>query len=161
MRVSILTPRLPPAVCGLADHTQLLAEAMTRQGVSVGFIHREPCHNGGRLPGCLTDHWSRGGAALERCLTRQGADWLWVQLSGYGYSRWGAPYALSRSLAWVRRRLPDLRLAVCLHETHCRPHQLGRKGFWLSRWQRHTVATIARLADVVFPIIPFFHQRAV
>src|SRR5262249_27110234 len=76
--------------------------------------------------------------------------WLWVQLSGYGYSRWGAPYRLGCALARLRRKMPNVRLAVYLHETHCWPRQLGIKGPLLSPWQKYTVGRIARMADLVF-----------
>jgi hypothetical protein len=46
--------------------------------------------------------------------------------------------------------MANVRLAVYLHETHCRPGQLGIKGPLLSPWQKYTVGRIARMADVVF-----------
>jgi hypothetical protein len=153
MRVTFLSPRLPPAVCGLADHTKWLASAMARARVEVGFIHYQSQPLVCDLPNGPIDFWGDSRSGLEACLGRHRPDWLWVQLSGYGYSRWGAPYQLMRALMRVRRRLPDLRLAVCVHETHCRPDQLGCKGPVLARWQRHTAANVVRLGHLVFPTI--------
>jgi hypothetical protein len=161
MRVSFLSQQLPPAVCGVADHTWLLARTMAGQDAEVGFIHRVPVVNGGEpLPG-PRNLWEGGAAALARCVARQAPDWLWVQFSNYGFSRWGAPYRLGRDLKCFRQRMPHVRVAVCLHETHCLPHQLGRKGRLLSPWQRYTVGAIARLGDVVFTAVPLYRKRAV
>jgi hypothetical protein len=41
-------------------------------------------------------------------------------------------------------------VAVYVHETHCRPEQLGRKGPLLSPWQRYTVGLVIRQAVVAF-----------
>jgi hypothetical protein len=53
----------------------------------------------------------------------------------------------------LRRVLPSLGIVVCVHETHCQPHQLGRKGWLLSPWQCYTVATVVRQAHLLFTSI--------
>lgn len=160
MRICFLTPRLPPAVCGVGDHTSMLAEAMREQGVDVGFAYckAQPVVSG--LPPGPVDYVDWKSSTLRDSIIRQNPDWLWVQLSGYGYSRWGAPYALGRELQQLRRLRPNLRLAICLHETHCKPSQLGMKGVALSSWQKHTVGKVARLGDVVFTTNPVWEQWA-
>jgi hypothetical protein len=46
-----------------------------------------------------------------------------------------------------------------MHETHCRISQLGVKGPIVAPWQRHTVGSVARQADVVFTsIAPYVRQ---
>jgi hypothetical protein len=52
-------------------------------------------------------------------------------------------------------------LAVCVHETHCQPHQLGKKGLLLSRWQRYTNGGVTRLADLVLPTIRPWQERVI
>src|SRR5262249_52693088 len=150
MRITFLAPRLPPAVCGVADHTLLLAEAMIGEGAEVSFIHREPFTGTAQsLPGPVC-RWEGGAEALAACLARQEADWLWVQFSNYGYSRFGAPYRLWRELKQFRQRMPNVRIALYMHETHCLPPQLGVKGPILSPWQRYTVGAVTRLGDLIF-----------
>jgi hypothetical protein len=160
MRICFLAPRLPPAVCGVGDHTALLAAAMREEGVDVGFIYCKPQSEVSGLPPGPVDHIDWKNSTLTDSLARQNPDWLWVQLSGYGYSRWGAPFALGRELQQLRRNRPGLRLAICLHETHCKPSQLGMKGIVLSPWQKHTVGEVARLGDVVFTTNPVWEQWA-
>ncbi len=161
VRVTFLTPRLAPAVCGIADHTRLLAAAMARQGARAGFIHCEPAGSAATGLDGPADHWTGGSEMLRRLLERQAPDWLWVQLSGYGYSRWGAPYRLGRAMAALLRGAARPRLAVCVHETHCSATSLGLKGPLLSRWQRHTVGRVARLGDLVFPTNAFYAAQVV
>jgi Glycosyl transferase 4-like domain len=159
MRITFLAPRLPPAVCGVADHTRLLAQALCREGVEVSFVCREERQSGGPpLPGPW-DLWDGGVPSLKHRMEKQRPDWLWVQLSGYGYSRWGAPYLLARSLSMMRRALPALRLAMYAHELYCEPHQLGWKGPILSPWQRHTIGQVLRQSDVVFTSTPQYRER--
>src|SRR5262249_51848302 len=117
MRITFLAPRLPPAVCGVADHTRFLAEAMAGQGVEVGFLHREPVAGGPEPMLGPVLNWDGGARALEECIAKQAPDWLWIQFSNYGYSRWGAPYCLGRDLRRLRSRMPGLCIAIYLHET--------------------------------------------
>ena len=160
MHISFLTPRLPPAVCGVGDHTARLAEALHSEGVKSSFFVCRPGPPTG-LPTGPVHAWSGKPADLETALRHHAADWLWVQLSGYGYSRWGAPYRLGSTLLELKRRLPGVRIAVYLHETHCGIRQLGWKGPILSPWQRYTVGRVARLADVVFTSNQLWRDRAI
>ena len=123
---------------------------MQEEGVEVGFIHRQPLCGDGNLPPGPVDRWADSAASLRDCVRRQRPDWLWIQLSGYGYSRWGAAFGLARALRALRRALPELAVTVYAHETHCQPSQLGRKGIWLSPWQRYTAGAMVRQADLVF-----------
>jgi hypothetical protein len=161
MRISFLAPRLTQAICGIADNTRLLAQAMHEAGVEVGFIHREPRFLGDEFLAGPVDRWVHGAVDLRRCVRRQRPDWLWIQLSGYGYSRWGAAFRLGRALQSLRKAMPGLRMALYAHETHCQPHQLGRKGFWLSPWQRHTAGVAAREMNLVFTSIPKYIRQVV
>lgn len=161
MRITFLSPRLPPAVCGVADHTRLLAEAMLSQGVEVGFIHSKPQSDICRLPGPV-DFWEGDRKSLVKLLDRQRADCMWVQLSGYGYSRWGAPFVLGQAISHAQRQLPRLRVAVYAHETYCALAGMGIKGPAVVPWQRLTIRRIAQSADVVFSSNPaqFEHLTA-
>jgi hypothetical protein len=98
VRVTLLAPRLPPRISGVGDHTRCLARAMEDQAVEAGYIHRDPQQELD-VPEGPPDRRDGGRRSLCRVLSRQASDWLWVELSGYGCSRWGAPYRLGRVLA--------------------------------------------------------------
>jgi hypothetical protein len=161
MRICFLAPRLPPAVCGLADHTRFLANALVTHGVDVGFIYSRTQNDVcGLLPGPV-GHWDGSSHSLECEVAKQSPHWIWVQLSAYGFSRWGAPYRLGLALSRLRKSKPHIRLAICLHEVHCQPRQLGVKGLLLSPWQKHTVGRIARLGSLVFTSTSAWRQWAI
>ena len=68
---------------------------------------------------------------------------------------------LGRALRELRDALPGVAVAICAHETHCQPQQLGRKGPLLSPWQRHTVAGVVRQADIVFTSIAKYVRQII
>lgn len=155
MKITLLASNLPPIVCGVADHSKLLGKAMIRQGCEVGLLGLRGdsalVHKAG-FPGAASI-WDGTTNGLIRFIKNEKPDWLWVQLSSYGYSRLGAPWLLGRSLRALKNAYPCLKLAVCVHETYCKPHQLGHKGFWLSPWQKYTSKVIVRMGDLVLPTI--------
>ena len=61
----------------------------------------------------------------------------------------------------LRREGRKPRMVVFLHETHCRPSQLGIKGPLLAPWQRYTVGAVARLGEVVFATVARYRQQAI
>jgi hypothetical protein len=148
-------------VCGVGDHTSLLAEALGQRGLDVAFVYcgwqqaEKPA-----LPGQIA-RWNGRPGDLCRCVERQEPDWFWLQLSGYGFSRWGAPYALGQSLRRLRRAIPAVRVATYAHELYCEPHQLGWKGSLLSSWQKRTVGRILRQSDVVFASNTQYRERVI
>ena len=64
MHISFLTPRLPPAVCGVGDHTARLAEALHSEGVKSSFFVCRPGPPTG-LPTGPVHAWSGKPADLE------------------------------------------------------------------------------------------------
>src|SRR5205807_9432611 len=59
MRISFLCPRLPPATCGVGDHTKLLARYMAEVGTEVAFIHCQPGACVPEIPSGPVSHWKR------------------------------------------------------------------------------------------------------
>lgn len=161
--IVFLTPNLPPVMCGLADHSMLLGRALRDLGFGVSLIglRGEPGtaqQNG--WPGAAFS-WNGSPRNLHRVVRSLSPAWLWVQLSPYGYARLGVPWRLGKALAALKRECREVRIAVCVHETHCEPRQLGAKGPVLSMLQRRTVAQVVRLADVVFTVIPAWETRCI
>lgn len=98
--------------------------------------------------------WDGSMRGLLRVVDDERPDWLWVQFSGYGYSKLGSPWRLAVAIRLAKKRRPSLRLAVCVQETYCKPSQLGLKGILLSPWQKVINGTVVRCGDLVFPTIP-------
>lgn len=130
-----LIPRLPPPVCGVADHARGLATALAAQGVeSVLVPYQSP------------SDWRQ---ALRRSAAQAGSvTWL-VHYSGYGYARRGAPLGLLRDLRRLRRECPGVRLLTMFHELYAGGPP-WTSAFWMSPLQRHVAVGLARLSDAVF-----------
>jgi hypothetical protein len=86
---------------------------------------------------------------LECCLQLTGGlpGAMLVHLSGYGYSRDGAPTLLAEALAGVRAS-GSFRTAVYFHELFATGLP-WRKAFWFSRRQQRAVKRIAEGADLL------------
>lgn len=153
MNITIITPNLPPIMCGLADHSRLFGEAIEEQGCTINYIG---LHGKTSLaqhwPGTVAK-WDGKITSLATLLDEQSSEWVWLQLSGYGYSKLGAPWKLYLALKNITYQLPSVKLAVCLHETYCKPGQLGKKGFILSHWQKYIICAISRLANLILPTV--------
>ena len=128
MHIVFLAPQLPPAMCGVGDHTDRLSRAMVELGTTVAYLYlRPPVPPDGTLPGAAS-RWDGTCKSLQAFLRAQAADWLWVQFTCYGYQHYGVPLHFAWTLARLRRAMPKLRVAVCADEIHYRRDQLGRKG---------------------------------
>lgn len=158
-----LTPNLPPAICGVADHSMLLGRALRDLGHEVSLIGLRGEPEAARQSGWAGKVvlWNGSIQALVGVVGDMSPTWLWVQLSGYGYSRYGSPWKLGMALVRLKEKLRDLRIAICVHETHCEPQQLGAKGLVLSVLQKYAVRRVVRLGDVVFATIPAWERRCV
>ncbi len=155
MRVSLLTPRLPPEVCGLGDYACCLGSALVRESVQVRFIHCFPeVVDSVRVPGPAT-RWNRDREELADCVAREVPDVLWINLVVCGYASRGVPFRLLRSLRRLQKAVPLLKIAVCLHESHCKPGRFHLKHAVLSLLQKACIGRICRLADFVLVTIPY------
>lgn len=72
------------------------------------------------------------------------SDCLYLQYSGYGYAKRGAPLWMLR---YLQARRPEIkRFGVFFHELYATGPVWG-SAFWLSPWQRHIAAALVALAD--------------
>jgi hypothetical protein len=146
MALTFLTPKLPPCVCGVGDHTVALAAALRHETSPVTAIHIQDCGNDEFGMFDKIDRWNRHPASFKKILQKHGTDILWVQYSGYGFGYQGMPWYLVRALDSLD---PELRIVVFFHEIHCSKRQLGWKGFIVSPMQKHIAKALAKRADVV------------
>jgi len=138
--------QLKPARCGVSDHAILLARELERSSaIQTAFAvvnSSETCDL----------QFPRIHAAqaklLETCLTLSGGRpaALLVHLSGYGFSRDGAPLELARALQRVKAD-GRFRIAVYFHELFA-SGMPWRSAFWHSRRQKQAVGSIARLCGL-------------
>lgn len=139
--------QLKPARCGVSDHAILLAQELESAfGIETAFAvvnSAERCDLKWRRTYCTQPELPEACAALSQ--NRPAA--LLVHLSGYGYSRDGAPAQLAEALGRVRAD-GRFRIAVFFHELYA-SGMPWRSAFWYSRRQQKAVGRIARDCDLL------------
>ncbi len=139
--------QLKPGRCGVSDHALLLAQELEAAfGIETAFAvvnSSAPCETPFRRVYCGQPQLQEACTALSQ---GQAAAVL-VHLSGYGFSRDGAPAELAAALERVREE-GHFRTAVYFHELYA-TGMPWRSAFWHSRRQQRAVGRIARECDLL------------
>jgi glycosyltransferase involved in cell wall biosynthesis len=120
VRIALITQRFPPLCCGVGDYTLGLARALGEQGHEVIVITRpeqglRPA--GIRVAEAPLDGWGDLRSVL-RLLERERVEYVQLEYSGYGWSRWGFSFWLNALVLVLRQRGIPVHLG--LHETYIR-----------------------------------------
>ena len=159
MHITILMPNLPPAVCGIADHSLLLGKSLERLGASVDHL---ALHCEKTTPhGAETCVWDGTANGLQAAIRKHGTNVLWIQYSGYGFSRKGAPGSLARAIEHVVRCRSGTSIVVCMHETHASRASLGWRTPIIQPLQISVARRIVRAADIVFATVNANLERCI
>lgn len=129
-----LIPRLPPPVCGVADHAGRLAQALQLHGIDSVMV-----------PYQGDSDWRQ---VLRSSAKAGPVTWL-LHYSGYGYAKRGAPVTLLRELRKLRRECHGVRILTMFHELYAGGAP-WTSAFWLGPLQRFVAAGLARQSDAVF-----------
>ena len=159
MRITMLMPNLPPIVCGIADHSIMLGRALSGLGSKISYLALR-CHEGesGRSDMYV---WDGRARSLREAIQRLGTEILWVQYSGYGFSRKGIPFRLARALEEIRKCADAPTIVVCMHETHASRTGLGWRAPLIQPLQIIASRRVARTADIVFATVDVNLKRCV
>jgi hypothetical protein len=150
-----LLPRVPPAVCGVADYTWTLARQLREsEGLESRFLiarpETSPPSPTAKREFPVSTLPSRTASALLTALQQQAPapDCVVLQLSTYGFQKRGTPLWLA--FAWARlSRLPHRpRLLTMFHELAA-SGPVTSSAFWLRPLQQHVLRRIARASDAV------------
>ena len=159
MRITMVMPNLPPMVCGIADHSIMLGEALKGLGSKIDYLALR-CHEDG--PDRSGMHlWDGSAKGLRQVIRRLGTEVLWIQYSGYGFSRKGIPLRLARALEEIRKRPAAPTIVVCMHETHANRARLGWPAPLIQRLQIVASRRVVRAADIVFATVDVNLNRCV
>ena len=114
----LITPRYPPACCGVGDFTAQLAQTMREHGEGV-LVLTEPA-SGARPAGIpLLEVPMRGWQNLRgvlRAIRSSGATHVQLEYSSYGWGRWGFSFAVNAMALALRLR--GIPLTLGLHELY-------------------------------------------
>ncbi|MEJ8845249.1 hypothetical protein [Variovorax rhizosphaerae] len=83
-------------------------------------------------------------------------DSVLLHMSGYGYSRYGAPLHL---LNWARRNKPRMkRFGVFMHEAYAVSDRITSSVYWVWRAQRYIASQLARRSDFWISNTHYIHD---
>lgn len=140
-------PHLTPGRCGVSDQAVLLAQGLKeRHGIDSAFVVLNSTEPSGLSYPVIHAAPSQ---LLESCLKLTGGEpgAILVHVSGYGYSKDGAPTALARALEAVRAS-GQIEIGAYFHELFA----LGRpwkSSFWHSRRQRRALRGIIAQSGLI------------
>jgi glycosyltransferase involved in cell wall biosynthesis len=154
MKIALGSAAFPPDLDGIGDYTWWLAGAVAQSHETAVFTrvgnHRaqknvtlhpvfDPADPGTvkRLPD-----------ALEQAGFSQAGNWLVFQYNPFSWGRRGWCPEVPRALREVKRRLPELGVAVMFHETTV-PRWPWRFAI-MRRWQRPVFRELCHLSDISF-----------
>lgn len=158
-RLHLIAPTAPPAVCGVGDHSALLAEQLDRRVPTL--VHFGQTNPAPELPGIEHrvdfdhDHPSTLGTMSGLDDFRQG-DAVLVQYTNFAYGRWGFnPWLAPALRRWKRN---GLLVATMFHETYMGPPR-GIKIRLMRAWQKHFFRQVGRASDLcLFSVEPWTRE---
>ena len=160
MTLDLVFPVLPPAFDGIGDHTAHLARTLAEHwhGVRVWTAQPEATPIPGvQIERAFDSTTRRGVHALIPRIAASPPDAIVVQYNPFSYGRWGLNLSLPVVLREIRRRCPDTRIAVMVHEPFV-PVESWRFAVFTT-WQRWQLWRLGRTADVLFFSIGPWVQR--
>ena len=159
MRLNLLFPVLPPTLDGIGDHTARLSAALAEHAEVRVLTAQEAWDP---IPGvgvrkAFSFPPRRGVLEIADAVQADPPDWLFVQFNQFSYGRWGLNPFLPLALWQVKRRIPELRIAVMFHEDFLPANSW--KNAVMTTWQRAQFWALGTLADhVFFSIDPWVKQ---
>ncbi|GMQ81799.1 MAG: hypothetical protein BMS9Abin05_1235 [Rhodothermia bacterium] len=137
----------------------MLGEALKGLGAKIDYLALRRHEDGPDGPGLHL--WDGSAKGLRQAIRRLGTEVLWIQYSGYGFSRKGIPFGLARALEEVRKRPAAPTIVVCVHETHANRTRLGWRAPLIQRLQIVASRRVVRAADIVFATVDVNLNRCI
>lgn len=149
MRVHLVFPELPPALDGIGDHTERLAQALAPR-CCVSVLTARP--DAAPIPGvAVREAFSvrppTGVRRLVESVGQDPPDWLVLQYNPFSYGRYGFNPWLPRAIAAVRKNHPAMRFGLIIHEPFVPANTFSFR--IMTTWQRWQLWTLGRAADLV------------
>ncbi len=145
----IITTELPPAMCGIGTYSWLLRTHLPNDFSPIEFLVNK------KAPGAETTSrgdpvtaFDGGADKLAAALTRIGTANVLLHYAGRAYQRFGSPNWMPRVLAKWKKKVPDSRLFIVVHELPAK-FPITSRHFWLGKMSDRVVARLATSADVL------------
>ena len=151
-RIIQIVPRLPPAICGVADYSVLLGDRLeSNYSFEVSYVAANLEKSGPSIPERLFLSQRSSAdliSALNELYRPASRTILILEFSGYAMARWGLCYWLIKALKRFLKSHPDVRLLTMFHELYAFG-SIWTSQFWTSPIQRHLVAKLCEISESV------------
>lgn len=149
-RLDIIFPVLPPALDGIGDYTACLSRALAGEHqVRVLTAQEDTLEiEGVRVERAFSLDRRRGITEVVEAVAADPPEWCLLQFNQFSYGRWGLNPYVPLTLRRLRKRLPEVRLAIMFHEDFV--PVTSWKNVLMTTWQRAQFFALGRMADVVF-----------
>ncbi len=146
-RLAIISTRLPPAICGIGSYSWMLRKHWPNERSTAEFLVLDGDRRVTDLGDKVTLFHGRA-RDLTRELDRLGSTKLFLHYAGRAYQRFGLPFWMPRVLARWKRKFPQARLAIFVHEMPAR-FPITSRHFWLAQGSARIVRRLAAIADLL------------
>lgn len=159
MRIDIVCAALPPKLDGIGDYTanltgEIAKSCQVRILTTAGPYTPIP---GVRIEEVFSVESPESVRNLARSIEADPPDCLLLQFNQFSYGRWGWNPYLPLTLRRLRRRFPNMRQVVMMHEDFV--PIINWKFAIMTTWQRWQFRALGRNADVVLFSIDPWAQR--
>ncbi|MDQ6940562.1 MAG: hypothetical protein M3119_10455 [Verrucomicrobiota bacterium] len=145
----IITTELPPAMCGIGTYSWLLRTYLPNEFSRVEFLVNKKTPDAEITPrGDRVTAFDGSPKKLAAALAQAGAANVLLHYAGRAYQRFGAPAWMPRVFVDWKRKFPDSRLIVVVHELPAK-FPIASRHFWLGKISERVVARLAHSADVL------------
>ena len=134
-RLTVITTRLPPALCGIGTYSWRLREHWPNEQSPVEFLELGQSANPARQ--------------LTETLERIGAGDVLLHYAGRAYQRLGLPFWMPRALSRWKKKFPRARLGIFFHEMPGR-FPITSRHFWLGKGSEQIIRQLTTAADLIF-----------
>lgn len=160
MKITIISPGLPPRLDGIGDYSAFLGEELARQGHDVSIL--TATENAALLQNVrvqkaftLDDPQSVNGIISP--LVADPPDWVLLQYNPFSYGKWGWNPQTVSALKQIRTQLPQTRIAVMAHETFV-PAE-SPQFVVMTVWQRALFFQLGQTCDLLFLSVEVWAAR--
>ncbi len=150
MKIHIISAALPPQLDGIGDYTALLAAELARSAtvtVLTGAQRPNPIPDV-RVETAFSADDPRSVWNLAARVAADPPDWVLLQYNPFSYGRWGLNLHLPFVMRQIKRRHPQTRFALMVHEPFV--PIISPQFAVMAAWQRWQLWALGRCADRVF-----------
>jgi glycosyltransferase involved in cell wall biosynthesis len=150
-RIDMIAPALPPQLDGIGDYCGYLAVPLSEQctlGILTVSGHRHTPIANVQVREVFSPDERGTVRNLADVVLADPPDWLILQFNQFSYGRWGLNPYLPWVLRSIKKKLPQVRIAVMFHEDFVPPITWQFRIMRL--WQKWQFKQLGSIADVVF-----------